>query len=127
MHTLAEIFPNVYLQTGAFSSVPSRFVLILFEQYGDLKSFSKIFIMHILCDNEIKWSNNTLVRQILSRERNMFARRHQISIIFRPSPPTMKGFHVFLNYLTLRKWYTQKTSGYDFLEGLDGKRRTSIF
>ena len=55
------------------------------------KHFSRKYFMQKL--------TNTSVTKIFSRDTNMPPQRHQMSNIFGPSAPIMRGFHVLLNYL----------------------------
>ena len=53
--------------------------------------------MHILV--KTKWNSLQIWHnQFFSRSRSISPQRHQISDIFGPSTPTMRGLHVLLNY-----------------------------
>ena len=115
---IVGLFSRVYLCIGKFSSATSRHVLVLFERYGHRKkmgpkNFEYIFLIHILWEKLTKWSTNTLVTKIFSRETNLLPQRHQILNIFGPSATTMWGFMChYIIHTRLRKWYAQKTSGW---------------
>ena len=46
----------------------------------------------------IKWSTNTSVTKIFSRDPSILPQRHEIPSILGLSAPTMRELHVLLNY-----------------------------
>ena len=67
----------------------------------------------------MKWSINTSVTKIFSRDTNILPPKHQILNIFGLSAPSMTGLHMSLNYSqpNVQKMVCPKMCGSDSVEG----------
>ena len=72
----------------------------------------------------MKWSINTSVTKIFSRDTNILSPKHQILHIFGLSAPSMTGLHMSLNYSqpNVKKMVCPKICGSDMINMINMSR-----